>query len=119
MCQKAVTGLRADVDAAGTAAYIVNTVFSWDASNEGHVARHGIAPGEVEEVLQGVPVPAGSDDRGGETRFRAIGETARGRVLVVVYVEREGAIRPVTAFPANRQLRKWYAEERKAQQDNR
>lgn len=111
--------MSSDVDSVQRAAYIVNTVFSWDASNESHVARHGIAPSEVEEVLRSVPVQAGSDDRGGETRFRAIGETAAGRVLVVVYVERQGAIRPVTAFPANRQLRKWYAEERKTQQDRR
>ncbi|MEK7405506.1 MAG: BrnT family toxin [Acidobacteriota bacterium] len=82
--------------------------FDWDEANAGHIARHGITPAEAEEVLAGSVIPIESGERGGEERYTELGETARGRLLVVAWTWRGEKVRVVTAFPANRKWRGLY-----------
>jgi len=84
--------------------------FDWDDANLAHIARHGISPAEVEEVFVDTPLPLAIDERGGEERHTELGETASGRLLVVVWTRRRRKIRVVTAFPANRKWRRFYRQ---------
>lgn len=72
----------------------------WDhepGGNVEHIAEHGISPEEVREVLE----DEGTDHTTSETSGRplALGFTATGRFLVVVY-ERvdEFTVQPITAY---------------------
>ena len=73
-----------------------------------HIARHGITPQEVEQVLTGAPLPLSTEERSGEERHAELGETDSGRVIVVAWTWRRGRIRVVTAFPAKRKMRALY-----------
>lgn len=79
--------------------------FDWDAANMAHIARHSVTPDEAEQVLCGASLPLETEERSGEERHMEVGETASGRLLVVVWTWRRGRIRVVTAFPANRKWR--------------
>lgn len=59
-------------------------VFDWDAANRRHIARHHITPEEAEQVVCGASLPLDSEEHGGEQRHTELGETADGRLLIVV-----------------------------------
>lgn len=86
--------------------------FEWDESNTSHLEKHGITPEEAEQVILNEPIDLEMQVRGGEPRNPQVGETDLGRVLVVVTTWRRGLARVVTAFTANKQLRKRYAIEK-------
>ncbi len=88
--------------------------FDWDEANREHIARHGVSPGEAEYVLGNDPVELGQAERNRETRTVVIGETARGRVLLVVTTLRRGRVRVVTAYPAHQTQRALYKRMRGA-----
>ncbi|HKI55532.1 MAG TPA: BrnT family toxin [Trueperaceae bacterium] len=75
--------------------------FEWDDDNEGHIARHGVSPDEVEEVFYNDPLTAPAYNQGAERRYAKIGVTDAGRLLCVVFTHRKGRIRIVTAVEAN------------------
>lgn len=79
----------------------------WDAWNVAHIARHGVTPGEAEEVCQGPHIIR----QAYKGRVMLIGPTSTGRILVVI-LEREGpeTYYPVTARPASRGERRLYQE---------
>lgn len=79
--------------------------FDWDEANAAHIARHGVTVAEAEEVLAGASLPLETDERGGEERHTELGETAEGRLLIVVWTWRRRKIRVVTAFPGNQKWR--------------
>lgn len=89
--------------------------YDWDDANRGHIALHGIEPHEVEEVLADFTVsgPMQVDTQSGERRFLELGITKAGRILVIIWTPRGERMRPVTAWPANRRLRKQYQQARK------
>ena len=75
--------------------------FDWDAGNVRHVGRHDINPQEAEQIiLDPDAVMLEIQIAGDEDRIKAIGRTARGRILVVVFTFRGEAIRPITAYNA-------------------
>lgn len=79
--------------------------FQWDVANLAHIARHSVTSVEVEEAFLDVFARTeGSLRRNGELRFRMLGETREGRVLVVVFSIRQGQIRTVTAHSAKGKL---------------
>ncbi len=86
----------------------------WDESNRRHIAEHDVSTLEVEEVLQNDPVDLEMQVVDGELRFTLIGETARGRILLVVLTERGERLRPVTAYRPVAHLRTRYLRERGA-----
>jgi uncharacterized DUF497 family protein len=84
--------------------------FDWDIHNIGHLARHNVRPGEAEQALSGEIVDL--DYRvieDGQERWTAMGRTAAGRLLVIVWtVLDDGSYRPITAYPATEHLESVY-----------
>ena len=58
--------------------------FIWDKENLSHIARHHVAPEEVEEALAAAPVVL----RGPGERYLGHGRTESGRLPFVVYARR-------------------------------
>ena len=85
--------------------------FDWDDANTAHVAEHGIEPSEAEEVVTSNPLDLDYELREGEMRLRQVGETAAGRILVVVSTYRGELTRVITSYPASRFLRTLYLKE--------
>jgi uncharacterized DUF497 family protein len=83
-------------------------MFDWDDANREHIAEHEISSDEAEQVILNDPIDLEFETRSGEERLRQVGETKRGRVLVVVTTWREDNIRVVTAYPASKILRTLY-----------
>jgi uncharacterized DUF497 family protein len=74
-------------------------LFDWDDANILHLAEHGVAPEDAEDVLLGETLEMGfNNGEPGEDRWSYIGETMGGRVLQVIITMRGGKIRVVTAF---------------------
>ena len=86
--------------------------FNWDQANTKHLARHGITREEAEEALANDPLVVQLQEHTAEQRVLCLGRTDRGRLLAVVYTEREGAIRVVTAYPMTRRQEAIYPKER-------
>ncbi|MBC7106519.1 MAG: BrnT family toxin [Firmicutes bacterium] len=80
--------------------------FEWDAGSAGHIEeKHGVTPGEVEEVFRGGPLLR----RGRKGRMTALGRTTAGRYLFVVYVWRPGGkVRVITARDMTLAERRYY-----------
>jgi uncharacterized protein len=76
--------------------------FDWDDANRAKCQKHGVSPAEIEALFDRpvliVPDAAHSQ---GEERLRAIGKTARGRSIFLVFTirERNGErlLRPINA----------------------
>ena len=79
--------------------------FEWDdAKAESNRRKHGVAFEEAATVF-GDPLALTIEDPAhslGEARFVQIGESARRRLVVVVFTERAGRIRIISARPATR-----------------
>ena len=88
--------------------YNVNVTFDWDAANIQHLARHGVKPKEAEQAVLIDPLVAGVQSHETEDRILCFGRTASGRLLTVLYTERRGRIRVVTAYPMSRPQQKLY-----------
>jgi len=78
--------------------------FDWDNDNRGHIARHPVTTYEAEEVIRNGPMDIAAETYNGEERFVNLGQTDRGRILVVVTTMRGARIRVITAFPAQQRL---------------
>lgn len=87
--------------------------FDWEDANVAHIARHGVTRAEAEQVVAGASVPLQREERAGEERHTDLGDTAAGRLLVVVWTWRRQKIRVVTAFPAGRRWRSLWLRVRK------
>jgi uncharacterized protein len=76
--------------------------FDWDRGNRDKCRKHGVSVAEIESLFRGTPL-VGPDPKHSdmERRFRAIGITATGRHLFVVFTWRhrrkERLIRPISA----------------------
>jgi uncharacterized DUF497 family protein len=84
-------------------------LFELDDANILHVAEHGATAEDAEQVILNRPVDLGSELRGGEPRVAQIGETNEGHVLVVISTTSGKRIRVVTAWPANKSYRRYFA----------
>lgn len=76
--------------------------FDWDEGNRAKCQKHGVSPAEVESLFARplLIVPDDAHSRH-ETRLRAIGRTAEGRSIFLVFTVREKGgkrlIRPISA----------------------
>ena len=74
--------------------------FDWDEGNWPKCGKHGVSREEIEEVLSGTPVVM-PDPFPEESRMRAIGTTAAGRYVFLVFMLRqidgETSLRPISA----------------------
>lgn len=70
----------------------------FDDANEAHLARHGVTPTELQQVLDGDPLWA-KNKNGMTAAWRMVGRTLGGRALVaaVMYDEARSSVRPITA----------------------
>jgi uncharacterized DUF497 family protein len=89
--------------------------FMWDSANIAHIDRHQITPEEAEQVVENNPLDIAVQLRSREERTVHLGETNAGRVLVVVITIRDGLLRVVTAHPADKSARKFYAQKKEEQ----
>ena len=85
--------------------------FDWDDNNIEHIARHGISPGDVEDV-------AFDDDpwikRGKKKTRYMLGYTIGGRYLFIVYVLKgQGIARVITAMDMDDKTRRLYKKRNK------
>lgn len=83
-------------------------LFDWD-DNVDHIADHDLDPDEVEDALLDagrIGVPTYSV--GNERRWAALGATAAGRIVFVVFTRRHGLIRVVTARDATAREQRRY-----------
>ena len=74
--------------------------FDWDEGNWPKCGKHGVPQTEIEEVFTGTPAVQ-VDPFPEETRMRAIGKSAAGRYVFVVFMLREidgqMKLRPISA----------------------
>lgn len=90
--------------------------FDWDLGNRAKCAKHGVTVAEIEGLFRGpvsvFPDPAHSTT---EERFKAIGRTAAGRMVFVVFTLRtlreRTLIRPISARYMHRKEIAAYEEE--------
>ena len=86
--------------------------FDWDAENTKHIGSHEVETADAEQVLCNGPLVVQYQEHDSEERILVLGQTNAGRLLAVVYTERRGRIRVVTAFPMSRRLEAIYFRER-------
>ena len=84
--------------------------FDWDAANISHLKRHRVTTLEFEEVMTGDPVYVAYQGSDGEERYKVLGPTRSGRMLLAVWTPRDGRIRAITAYSASRAQQKLYWE---------
>lgn len=84
--------------------------FDWDTGNRKHIARHGITPKEAEEAVLIDPLEAGVQQRDDEERVLCFGRTKAGRLLTILYAERRGKVRVVTAYEMTTEQQRFYFE---------
>jgi uncharacterized DUF497 family protein len=74
--------------------------FDWDGGNWPKCGKHGVSQEEIEQVLLCEPVVM-ADPNSDESRLRAIGKTAAGRYVFLVFMRREidsqTKLRPISA----------------------
>ena len=92
----------------------MSLTFEWDREKAAeNLRRHGVSFGEATSAF-GDPLSRTIDDPDhseDEERFILLGESARGRLLVVVHAERGDRIRLISARIAGRRERKTYQED--------
>jgi uncharacterized DUF497 family protein len=76
--------------------------FDWDVGNVSHLSRHNVTPAEFEQAIRNDPDLFDYDNVNAEERWTGLGATDALRVLVVVFTIREGRIRAVTGFDADK-----------------
>lgn len=89
------------------------TGFDWDQGNAPKIqVRHGVLPGECEQVFFNEPLLIAPDARHseGEERWAAWGRTVEGRALAIVFTLRGDRIRPISARDMSRKERQRHEE---------
>jgi uncharacterized DUF497 family protein len=87
--------------------------FDWDEANVRHLRRHRVLPEEFEQVIRNEPLDLEFENQDGEDRFKSLGTTDAGRVLIVVWTVRQGQVRAITAYPASKPYRDLFWRHRK------
>ena len=96
------------------------TGFLWDAGNsEKNWLAHEVTQAETEQVFFSRPILVMPDLRHSqaEARCYALGRTAVGRRLTVVFTIRASLVRPIMARDMSRRERRRYAEEKRDQEE--
>jgi uncharacterized DUF497 family protein len=87
--------------------------FDWSGGNdEKNWKRHGVAPGEAEQVFFNTPLLCGDDPAhsGTERRFYALGRTDGGRALFITFTLRGRRLRVISARDMSRKERRAYGK---------
>jgi uncharacterized DUF497 family protein len=86
--------------------------FDWDAENTQHLKRHRVTPEEFEELMAGDPVYLEYQAQNDEERYKVLGATKAGRILIAVWTPRGRKVRAVTGYRANRIYQQIYGRSR-------
>jgi uncharacterized DUF497 family protein len=89
------------------------TGFEWDAGNvDKNWERHQVSSMECEQIFFQRPVLIAPDSRHseGEPSYAALGRTASGRLLTIVFTVRESRVRVISARPMSRRERRTYGQ---------
>jgi len=90
---------------------MANLYFDWDSDNVDHIAEHDVTPEEAETILLGDSLELDfNPDENGEERWTYLGETNRGRILLVIFTLRREKMRVVNAFEAEKRDKLLYLE---------
>ena len=84
--------------------------FDWDDENRRHIARHDITPEEAEDAVLIEPLDAAVQYHETEDRILCFGRTKAGRLLTVLYTQRRGKLRVVTAYDMTKVQQRLYFE---------
>jgi uncharacterized DUF497 family protein len=87
-------------------------LFDWDDDNRAHIATHKVSCAEAEQVLTNEPFDLQFQVTNGEERFVQLGETNAGRILVVVTTWRKSLIRVITAYDAQKAMKRIYVAQK-------
>jgi len=72
--------------------------FKWDDGNWPHCGKHGVTKQEIEFLFENDPtIVPDKDLHEAEERLNAIGITAQGRNIFVVFTIKRGRVRPIRA----------------------
>lgn len=88
----------------------------WKEADVAHIARHGVTPEEVEEVLAADPVwrRGRTHQESGRKSLYVLGRTEAGRYLFIVLSPRmRGRARCVTAMEMDEKARRYYERHRR------
>lgn len=83
-----------------------DSLFDWDQANIRHLRRHKVSTSEFEEALLNDAIELEYEDEDGEPRFKSLGRTNDGRILVLVWTIRSERVRAITAYNAGPSLRR-------------
>lgn len=86
--------------------------FEWDDANRNHLARHEISPEEAEQAVTIDPLDADVQQHASEPRILCFGRTKSGRLLTVLYAERRGRARVITAYEMTKSQQRLYFQGR-------
>ena len=85
--------------------------FDWDDGNRAKCTKHGVSIAEIESVFDGEPALATDAEHSQtEIRVRAVGRSASGRYVFLVFTIRQRLIRPVSARYMHRKELRRYEE---------
>jgi uncharacterized DUF497 family protein len=85
------------------------TIFDWDDENVSHIAIHKVTTDEAEQVFENDPVDLEvQEDDDDVFRYKQIGETSSGRILILMSTDRVDSVRIATAFDAPKALKDLY-----------
>lgn len=89
--------------------------FDWDAGNARKNEKHGVTQIEAEQAFFNNPLFISPDEkhRESEYRYRALGKTASGRLLMVIFTLRRAGtfIRVISARDMNAKERRLYEQQ--------
>lgn len=91
--------------------------FEWDDHNtDKNRNKHGVEPGECEEVFFNAPLVVSPDEAHStlEPRYHALGSSDSGRALMIVFTIRNQRIRVISARNQSRKERLIYESYKKA-----
>jgi uncharacterized protein len=92
--------------------------FNWDTGNARKNEKHGVTQAEAEQVFLNEPLFITPDEKhsGSESRYRALGETAIGRQLTIIFTLRRAGtlVRVISARDMNAKERKLYEQKIKS-----
>ena len=85
-------------------------MYEWDENNLRKLAVHRVTP---EEAIEALEDDAALDlaiqyHRRGEIRYPVLGATKKGRLLIIIWVDKSGRTRIINAFDAAPVLRRLY-----------
>jgi uncharacterized DUF497 family protein len=83
--------------------------FDWDDRNREHLARHNVTPEEAEFAFLSEPFEIDAEEHPDDgVRIRYVGETAAGRILILIMTWRSDSARIITAWDAPKSTKNFY-----------